>query len=195
MTTRSPLALTPEMEDFRRQFEQLSIAADTLATPLSDAAFSWQPAPDQWSVAQCLDHLNTTARAYLPVLDEGITDAIRRGLYGPGPYRYNLIGRLHVFLMQPNSRICGKAARVFYPAPNRPRQEVMAAFRAYKVQYVDRLRQANGLDLARAQVASPVVRWLPIPLGSAFALLITHERQRLAQAQHVIETPGFPLAK
>ena len=26
----------------------------------------------------------------------------------------------------------------------------MAALRAYQVQYIDRLRQANGLDLARA---------------------------------------------
>jgi uncharacterized damage-inducible protein DinB len=192
MTTRSPLALTPEMDDFRRQFEQLTLAADALATPLSDAAFTWQPAPDRWSVAQCLDHLNATARVYLPVLDEGITDAIRRGLYGPGPYRYNLIGRLHVFFMQPNSRIRGKAAQAFYPAPNRPRQEIMAAFRAYKVQYIDRLRQANGLDLARARVSSPVVRWLPMPLGSAIALLITHERRHLAQAERVTQMPGFP---
>ena len=66
----------------------------------------------------------------------------------------------------------------------------MAAFRAYQVQYVDRLRQANGLDLARARVASPVVRWLPMPLGSAFALLITHERRHLVQAQRVLAGAG-----
>jgi hypothetical protein len=187
MDARSPLALAPEIDDFRRQFEQLTTEVDALVTPLNDSEFSWQPAPDRWSVGQCIDHLNATAREYLPALDSGIADAMRRGLYGPGPYRYNWIGRMHVFLMQPNSWVRGKARKSFYPPPNRSRQEIMAAFRAYQVQYVDRLRQANGLDLARARAASPVVHWLPMPLGSAFALLITHERRHLAQAQRVLE--------
>jgi hypothetical protein len=192
MDTRSPLALGPEVEEFRRQFEQLAIDADTLVTPLSDAQFLWQPGPERWSVEQCIDHLNAIARVYLPVLDEGIADAIRRGLFGPGPYAYNWVGRLHVLLAQPNSWIRARTARPFYPAPSRPRQEVMAAFRAYQVQYIDRLRQANGLDLARARTASPIVRWLPIPLGSAFALLITHEQRHLAQARRVLAEPGCP---
>ena len=85
----------------------------------------------------------------------------------PGP-TCNWIGRIHVLMAQPDPWIRVKAQRAFEPAPGRTRQEIMAAFRAYQVQYVDRLRQANGLDLARARVASPVVRWLPMPLGSAF---------------------------
>ena len=189
---RSPLALAPEVDYFRRQFEQLATDANTFVTGLSDAEFAWQPAPERWSIAQCIDHLNATARVYLPVLDEGIADAMRRGLYSPGPYVYNWIGRIHVLVARPDSWIRVKAQRAFEPAPGRTRQEIMAAFRAYQVQYVDRLRQANGLDLARARVASPVVRWLPMPLGSAFALLITHERRHLVQAQRLLEAPGFP---
>jgi hypothetical protein len=191
MDARSPLALAPEIDDFRRQFEELTTDVDALTTPLSDSEFSWQPAPERWSVGQCIDHLNATAREYLPVLDAGIADAMRRGLYGPGPYRYNWIGRLHVLLMQPNSWVRGKARRPLYPLPSRSRQEIMAAFRAYQVQYVNRLRQANGLDLARARAASLVVHWLPMPLGSAFALLITHERRHLVQAQRVLEAQGL----
>jgi hypothetical protein len=187
MDARSPLALTPEIEDFRRQFEALTIEADALVARLSDAEFSWRPSPDQWSIGECIDHLNAVARAYLPVLDDGIADAIRRSLYGSGPFRYNWIGRLHVFLTRPDSWVRGRAQRLFLPAPSRSRQEVMAAFRAYQVQYVDRLRQCNGLDLSRARTASPVWRWLPIPLGSAFALLIVHERRHLAQAQRVLQ--------
>ncbi|MGH9253983.1 MAG: DinB family protein [Vicinamibacterales bacterium] len=192
METRGPLALTPEIEEFRQQFEQLITEVDAFVAPLGDTGFAWQPAPDRWSVAQCVDHLNATARTYLPVLDEGITDAIRRGLYGRGPYAYNWVGRLLVYLMRPNSWFRAKAPRSFAPAPSRPRQEIMAAFRAYQVQYIDRLRQANGLDLARARVASPVARWLRMSLGSAFLLLITHERRHLAQAQRVLQEPGFP---
>ena len=192
MGTQGSVALAPEIDEFRHQFERLALDADALACPLNDRQFVWRPRPDAWSVAQCLDHLNATARSYLPTLDEGIADAIRRGLYGPGPYAYNWIGRLLVSLFHPQARFRARAPRAFQPTASRPRQEIMAAFRAYQVQYVDRLRQASGLDLARARVASPVVPWIRMPLGSAFALMIAHERRHLAQARRVIETPGFP---
>ena len=126
------------------------------------------------------------------MLDEGVSDAIRRGLYSAGPYSYNWVGRLMVYLVQPTTRLRGKAPKAFHPAPNRSRHQVMAAFRAYQVQYVDRLRQANGLDLARSRVASPVARWIRMPLGSGLAMMIAHQRRHLAQARRVRSAEGFP---
>ena len=192
MAATSSLALAQEIDTLRRQFEELSATADALVAPLSDWQFAWQPAPDAWSVSLCIDHLNATARHYLPMLDEGIADAIRRGLYGAGPYTYNLAGRFLVYLVEPTTRFRAKAPEAFQPAPGRPQHDVMAAFRAYQVQYVDRLHQANGLDLARARVSSPVARWLWMPLGSGFAMMVAHERRHLAQAQRVLSAEGFP---
>ena len=189
---RGPLALAPELDELRQAFEQRSTEADDLTTPLSDNQFSWRPAPEAWSIAECLDHLNATARNYLPKLDEAIGSAIRRGLYGEGPFRYSWMDRLSVWLMQPPARIRVRAPRPFHPAPNRARREVMAAFRAYQVQFVDRLRQANGLDLGRARVGSPVRAWIRLSLGSAFALMVAHERRHLWQARGITRQEGFP---
>ena len=186
------LALTPEIDDFRLQFERLADDADAFVGPLSDAQFMWQLAPDRWSIAQCLDHLNMTARLYLPLLDEGIANAIRQGLYGEGPFKYWWPARLFVKMLEPPPRFRTKAPASFQPPPARTRQEIMAAFRAYQVQYIDRLRQSNGLDLARARVRSPAASWIHMPLGSGFAVITAHERRHLWQARHVIETPGFP---
>jgi hypothetical protein len=192
MAATGPLTLAPEIDEFRRQFEQISADADALVAPLSDEQFVWQPAPGAWSVGQCIDHLNVTARLYLPSLDEGIAAAIRRGLYSAGPYSYNWVGRFLVYLVEPTTRVRARAPKPFQPAAGRPRHDVMAAFRAYQVQYVDRLRQANGLDLARARVASPVAGWIRMPLGSGFAMMSAHERRHLAQARRVLSAEGFP---
>src|SRR5687767_117388 len=143
MAIPSHLALVPAIDDYRRQFEQLSADADALVNPLNDTQFTWRPAPEAWSVSECLEHLNVTARLYLPVLDEGIADAIRRGLYAEGPYRYNLLGRLLVKAVEPPPRFKQKSPRAFHPESNRTRHGITAAFRAYQVQFIDRLRQAN----------------------------------------------------
>jgi hypothetical protein len=186
------LTLTPELETFRQSFEQIADEADALAGTLTDDQFNWHPPSGGWSVAQCIEHLNVIARLYLPTLDEGIAEAIRRGLYGEGPFRYNWLGRKFVQSQEPTTKHKFRAAKAFLPRPSRPRQESMAAFRAYQVQFIDRLRQANGLDLARARVRSPAVSWLRLPLGSGFALVVAHERRHLLQARRIIADPAFP---
>ena len=201
MPTPAHLALAPQLDEFRRQFEELANEADALVDPLSDAQFSWQPlaanaSADRprygWSVGQCIDHLNATARMYLPVLDEGIANAIRQGQYGEGPYHYWWLARMLVRMLEPPPRFRTKTPAAFQPPPGRTRHEIMAAFRAYQVQYVDRLRQANGLDLARARTRSPVASWLVFPLGCGFAAMVAHERRHLWQATQVTQTSGFP---
>lgn len=188
----APLALTPEIDDLRRQFEQLSADADALVQPLTDVQFTWQPAPGAWSIAQCIDHLNVTARLYLPKLDEAIAAAMRRGLYGQGPFRYSRIGRWMTRSQEPPARLRTKTVKIFHPPPDRSRAEIMTAFRAYQVQYIDRLRQANGLDLARAHVRSPAFDWLRFSLGSGFALTAAHERRHLWQARNITQHANFP---
>jgi hypothetical protein len=56
----------------------------------------------------------------------------------------------------------------------------------------DRLRRANGLDLVRARVTSPVLRWRRFSLGAAFAMLAAHERRHLCQARRVAALTEFP---
>jgi hypothetical protein len=190
MSTPGRPALAPEIDDFRSQFEQLTAQADALTAPLSDEQFLWRPRQDSWSIAECLDHLNATARVYLPVLDEGISEAIRRGVYGEGPFKYNWLGRLSVRFS--DMRLPLKAPEDMQPGTGRTRREILSAFRAYQVQYIDRLRQANGVDLARARVRMPVAGWLRIPLGSGFGVMLAHSRRHLAQARRVTEAENFP---
>ena len=68
MALSGPMALTPECDAFREEFEALAATAAALVEPLSDEQFTWQPTADSWSVALCIDHLNATAREYLPKL-------------------------------------------------------------------------------------------------------------------------------
>jgi hypothetical protein len=190
MATPGRPTLAPEIDQFRNQFERLSADADALTAPLTDEQFTWRPGPDSWSIAECLDHLNATARVYLPALDDGISDAIRRGVYGEGPFKYNWLGRLSVRFSAWRLRF--KASEEVQPGTGRTRREILAAFHAYQVQYIDRLRQANGVDLARARVRIPLRSWLRIPLGSGVELILVHSHRHLAQARRVMDAENFP---
>ena len=63
MANQGPLALAREIDELRKQFEQISTDADTLVTPLGQEQFVWKPGPNRWSIAECLEHMNATAQS------------------------------------------------------------------------------------------------------------------------------------
>ena len=52
--------------------ELLNDSARQLVTGLNDEQLNWKPAPDSWSIAQCLDHLAVTSEKF----DQYFTSAI-----------------------------------------------------------------------------------------------------------------------
>jgi hypothetical protein len=186
------LRLSPQLQRLRDEFEQLTVEAMALTAPLTEAQFAWKPARDAWSIGECLSHLNATTRACLPKLDEAISTAVRAGLHGDGPFRYGWLDRFFLRASEPESRWQVGSPSALIPADGESRAEVLAAFRECQDQLMDRVRRANGLDLARARVASPVVRWRRFSLGAALAVIAAHERRHLWQALRVAGLPHFP---
>lgn len=195
MATSSPLPLTPELAALQGEFDAIAEDAAALLTPLSDTQFFWSPSADVWSIAECLEHLNATARNYLPMLDSAIATAKQWGVYGAGPFRYGWVSRMILKQTEPPPRRRMKAPSAFQPAQRasqRKRSEIEAGFRGYQVQFVDRLRQANDVDLLKAKVQSPVSKWIRLPLGVGFSLMTAHERRHLWQARQLTQNHQFP---
>ena len=186
------LLLAPQLKRLRDEFQQLTLEATALTGPLTDTQFAWKPAPDAWSIGECLSHLNATTLVCLPKLDEGISEAVRAGLHGDGPFRYGWLDRFFLRASEPESRWQVGSPSAILPADGESRADVLAAFRECQDQLIDRVYRANGLDLARARVASPVVRWRRFSLGAAFAVIAAHERRHLWQAFRVAALPQFP---
>ena len=55
-----PSALEPELAHYQRQFEEATAAATRLSEGLDPDHIAWRPAPDRWSIGECLEHLNVT---------------------------------------------------------------------------------------------------------------------------------------
>src|SRR5688500_14929890 len=53
--TPGHLALAPDIDAFRVEFERLSGEANAMVAPLTETQFNWQPAPGAWSVAECIE--------------------------------------------------------------------------------------------------------------------------------------------
>lgn len=185
-----------DIDDLARQFRDTQDRATALVVPLSHAQFNWRPTTQAWSIAECLDHLNITARAVVARMKPVIADGRARGIHGAGPFRYGWFSRWFEAEMEPPPRRRTKSPAVFAVSTNsnHRKDDLLAAYRATGDQWLAVLESARGLDLKRVKTASPVTSLLRFPLGAYFRVSTAHERRHLWQAEQVVTAPGFPAA-
>jgi hypothetical protein len=180
-----------QLEEFRHQIRKIQQQAEDLTRGLTEAQFNWRPAPDQWSIQECLAHLTIVGQWEVLAIEQAVDDGRSRGLTGSGPFRYGAIERWIVEASGPGHggkvRLPFPAPRRFVPSQGQPLTAVVPTFQHLQRQLGIQVDRAEGLDLARVKVKTPISRFLKLSLGMMFAQIIGHEHRHIAQARRVRE--------
>jgi hypothetical protein len=167
--------------------------AAALAEALTPAPFNWKPAPDVWSVAECLVHLNTMNAPYVTAIEEALAEG---GPQGAPPFRYGWLARRFIASTGPQPKRKMKTFGRMKPTPSSDYapDRVLADFKALTDGFLALLARAEAerLDLSRIRIRSPFLPILRLPVGAFLEALAGHEQRHLDQARRVKEAPGFP---
>jgi hypothetical protein len=174
-----------ELEAYRQQFEEITRDTAELLKGLSEEEFNWRPAPGQWSMEECLAHLTMVGHLELEHIERAIDLGRARGLTGSGPFEYPALERLILRETEPPARHNMSAPKRFLPLHNQPLTAVLPTFNHVQSMFILQIERADGLDLRRVKVVTPVSRFLKVSLGTMFAQAAAHERRHLAQARRV----------
>lgn len=162
-----------------------------LVTRTPDDRWATRSDPAQWSVAECIAHLNLTGRAYVPLLAAAITEA--RAVHRPAPSRYRRdpMGWLIGTMSGPMLRVGGwrlgrvRTAPSFVPGGELPRAEVWAEFERLQKRQIELTQAADGLPLQSVRVVSPFDARVTYNLYSCLVLLPRHQLRHVDQAERV----------
>ncbi len=190
--TSPKLALIEELRDYCEQIENIQEDAQELTAPLDDSQFNWRPSLKQWSISECLAHLNIAAGLDLPLIAAEIERGRAAGLTGQGPFRYGFFSRWFVGFMDAPPKFRVSAPKAYRPPAGLLKHKVVPEFLSIHQRMLELLIQANGLDLARIKVASPAGP-VKFGLGQRLALLAAHDRRHLWQAWQVRKNRAFPV--
>lgn len=167
-------------------------SAESLTADLSAEQFNWRPQPGKWSIGQNLDHLNVIYTQDLETIAASIAAARAKGILGNGPFRYGWLSTWFVKSMEPPPKRKFRAPKFYVPSPDVDRAKTIADYRRNTARLTELIQNADGLDLARAKTPMVMPKWAKMPLGARLALLTTHDRRHLWQAEQVRNDPNFP---
>lgn len=177
----------PELEDYQQQFEEIDDRARELTTGLDEQRFNWRPSPGEWSIEECLAHVTMVGQWEVRAIEQAIERGKQQGVTGEGPFEYGAIDRFIIHQTEPPVRHRMPAPRHFVPLHGQPLTAILPTFQHVQSQLVLQARRAEGLDLRRVKVSTPISRFLRMSLGAMFAQIAAHERRHLEQASRVRE--------
>ena len=184
--------MSGRLAPFRAEME--SIARDARADfgGLNESQLNWKPAPDRWSVAQCLDHLIRIDSGYKPLFT-----SIEEGKYRPGllrriPLLPGLFGRLVLNGVEPQQKRRVSTTKAYQPLRGDIPADIVARFERHVHELAAHVELLDGRGAADVLIPSPIASFITYNVYDAWRILTAHARRHLLQARRVTEMPGFP---
>lgn len=156
--------------------------------------FGHKQAPEKWSATQCLEHLNSYGRFYLPEIERAIQKAVQQKQKASIHFKAGWIGNYFTKLMMPTSNgSVGKkmsSPKNHYPVSNADSYKVIAEFIEQQEKLLQLLEAARAIDLNKAKCAISISTLIKLKLGDTFLFFIAHQYRHILQAERALEHAG-----
>lgn len=186
--------MSPQLDSIAGTYAASRERLHALLDGLDDEAFNRKPSATSWSVGECVVHLNTIAKGYLPVMEAALTPEAPRA---EGPFRWGWLSRRFVEAMRPGSRPIPTGGAMKPPPTTGlhsdiDRARAVARFDADTDRWLGLCACADGYDLRRIRIRSPFLPLLKLPLGAMLEALGLHALRHVGQAERAAASTATP---
>ncbi len=154
---------------------------------LTESRLNWKPEENQWSIAQCFDHIMITNKAYFSCMKDLIEGNCNDSLWKSFPAVTNFFGKALVDSLNPESTRKLDAPQIFRPATATYPKSIIADFLQHQKELIALIEKTETIDTEKAIFCSPVAKFVTFTIEDAVNMLLHHERRHFVQAQAVLE--------
>jgi uncharacterized damage-inducible protein DinB len=157
---------------------------------------SYPPGEGRWSAVQCLEHLNSYNRYYLPSIQSAMQAAPKdqNAWFIPGFWGNYFTKKVmpgNVFEVKNKM----KTAKAFNPTRAINVEKVFVEFDKHQVKLIELLDKAKNYDLEKIMVPISLTKVIKLKLGDIFRFVVAHEQRHMIQARNAIRAVGVSTDK
>ncbi|NAS12141.1 DinB family protein [Poritiphilus flavus] len=154
---------------------------------LSIEQLNWKPNPETWSIAQNIEHLIVVNKSYFPVID-----SIRKGTYKTSflakfGFMVSFFEKTILKAVQADRKKKMRTFPIWEPAKSEIPPGILDRFKAHQAELKILFENSKDLVEKGTIISSPANKNIVYKLGTAFDIIVTHEKRHLAQSKEVYE--------
>lgn len=153
-----------------------------------------QPAPDKWSVAQVIEHLNSYNRYYLPEIEKSLSKKVSHNPV----FKSGIFGNYFTNMMAPKGQTIGNkmaSPKDHVPKSDLESPKVLSEFIKGQNRLLNLLLQAEKADIGKLRVPISISRFIKLKLGDTFRFLIAHQQRHFVQIDNTLAALGVSALK
>jgi hypothetical protein len=177
----------PQLQEVADEFMGAQARLHDLLASVPGSRWHLRPDPARWSMAECVEHLNLTGQAYVPLLKTALEGWRTRETPEAAPRRYRRdpVGWLMWRMAGPPVRHRVKTTSQFIPGSERPLPELIGEFDRLQQEQLRCVLDADGLPLGRIWIRSPFDSRIRYNVYSCLTILPQHQQRHIWQAEQV----------
>lgn len=175
-----------DQEKFLNQLEdQLHKQIDILVSHyqnLTESELLYQKDENSWSIAHCIEHLNTYSYYYLPLLK----DAIKKLQIDKNEGLIYKAGFLGAYFIKKINPITGKnkmkAHKKHYPIINNDASQIISKHLNYQEELIKLIRNCSHVNLNKKLIPVSIFKPIKLSIGDTLHFIIEHNARHIIQA-------------
>lgn len=170
-----------------KDYNELIIRSKKLFEDKNEEQINKKSSPKSWSAAECIEHLNYYASAYLSNI-KALTNSPENNIDRDNVYSPRFLPSKFIKAVGPDTKLKLISIHVGSSYSSKINKNIIDQFIAYQKKFLEILNQASYNDLKKIKVASPFARILKFQLGEMLLLTLHHQKRHLNQAERAINS-------
>jgi hypothetical protein len=159
---------------------------------LSVEQVNWKPAPEEWSVGQCFEHLIKTNGGFFHTLEQIARGERKSRAWERWSPFSGFFGRVVRRALEPGAKRKFKAPPGIRPSSSGVGADIVERFVEQQGRLKELMRATEGVNLKKTFITSPISGFVTYSLLDGYRIVVAHERRHFEQARRVTQAPGFP---
>jgi hypothetical protein len=181
-----------EVNQFIDELKTISELVEKEFGRMKPRELNWRSSDEEWSIAQCLEHLILINSSYFPLIEKLAREGYRPSRKERLPLLPKLFGRMILHAVRPRGGRKYKTTDKFKPNRADIDSQIVTKFITHQKELLAHIESIRGLDLKNTIITSPVVGFATYSLFDTLKILVSHEKRHLEQAERVMLSENFP---
>ena len=152
---------------------------------LTEKELNYKVAINEWSILECIEHLNLYGDFYNPEIKECIekTNTTSSKIFKSG-----IIGNYFVNLISPKEKLNKmKTLKVNNPIDSRLDKNVIDRFVNQQKECLELIEKSKNINLTKTKTAISISKLIKLRLGDTFRFITAHNERHLLQAENILK--------
>lgn len=152
---------------------------------LSDKELNYKENIDEWSILECIEHLNIYGDFYNPEIKKAIEKANNASTK---IFKSGIIGNYFVNLIRPKEKLNKmKTLKDNNPLGSYLDKNVIDRFINQQKECLELIGKSKNVDLTKAKTAISISKLIKLRLGDTFRFITAHNERHLLQASNILK--------